>query len=94
VLVLSRFAGAAETMVEAVLANPFHVEDLRDALERALALAPEERGRRLRALARRVATCDATAWARDQLALLVLPAASRPPERALRPAPADAVLAL
>jgi trehalose 6-phosphate synthase len=90
VLVLSRFAGAAEALAEAVQANPFHVEDLRGALERALALDPLERRRRLHALARRVATRDAAAWARDELALLVPPA----PTPARRPVHADAAAAL
>jgi trehalose-6-phosphate synthase len=90
VLVLSRFAGAAEALAEAVQANPFHVEDLRGALERALALDPLERRRRLHALARRVATRDAAAWARDELALLAPPA----PTPARRPVHADAAAAL
>jgi trehalose-6-phosphate synthase len=93
VLVLSRFAGAAEAMREAVQANPFLVEDLRDAIERALALAPAERRRRLHALARGVERCDAASWARAELAGLEAPPPAAKP-RSATVAPAAALAAL
>ena len=50
VLVLSRNAGAADTMTDAVFVNPFDVEQTVDALEHALEMGAEERARRAAAL--------------------------------------------
>jgi trehalose 6-phosphate synthase len=43
VLVLSRFAGAAEELADAVLTNPFHPDGLADDIDRALRMPREER---------------------------------------------------
>jgi trehalose 6-phosphate synthase len=53
-LVLSRFAGAAREMREALLVNPYDLGALTGTLYRALSLSPEERERRLGLLRRRV----------------------------------------
>jgi alpha,alpha-trehalose-phosphate synthase [UDP-forming] len=46
VLILSRFAGAARELTEALLVNPYHVEETADALFQALNMpAPEQRER-------------------------------------------------
>ncbi len=45
-LVLSRFAGAAETLRSAVLTNPFHAEGMADDLHRALSMSEAERRER------------------------------------------------
>lgn len=50
VLVLSRFAGAADTMTDALMINPFDVEQTVAALEEALAMPADERHRRAEAL--------------------------------------------
>jgi alpha,alpha-trehalose-phosphate synthase [UDP-forming] len=70
VLVLSEFAGAAQQLREAVLVNPYDPEAIRRALEVAIAMAPEERRRRMRALDRRVATGDIRWWTRTFIAQL------------------------
>lgn len=62
VLILSRFAGAAAQMHEALIVNPFSQEDVADAIRRALAMPPEERLERWRALYAGVAKDDITAW--------------------------------
>lgn len=62
VLVLSRFAGAAAQMHEALIVNPFSQEDVADAMRRALAMSPEERRRRWRALMDGVERDDVMAW--------------------------------
>jgi trehalose 6-phosphate synthase len=50
VLVLSRFAGAAEQMQDALLINPHSPDEIADALTRALAMPRDERKTRWRAL--------------------------------------------
>lgn len=62
VLILSRFAGAAQQMREALIVNPFSQEDMADAIKRALAMPVEERRRRWRALLDGVETDDVVAW--------------------------------
>jgi trehalose 6-phosphate synthase len=65
VLVLSRFAGAAESLASAVITNPLHPEGLAADLDLALRMPVEERIRRHRML---LATLeregDAKMWAR------------------------------
>jgi hypothetical protein len=62
VLILSRFAGAAETMREAILVNPHSAEDMADALLQALAMPLEERKRRWTLLMRDVQEQDVMWW--------------------------------
>lgn len=62
VLILSRFAGAAQQMHEALIVNPFSQEDVADAIKRALAMPLLERQRRWRALMDGVAADDVVAW--------------------------------
>ena len=62
VLVLSRFAGAAQQMHDALIVNPFSQEDVSDAVKRALAMPLEERRRRWRALMDGVERDDVNAW--------------------------------
>ncbi|HVZ99611.1 MAG TPA: trehalose-6-phosphate synthase [Caulobacterales bacterium] len=50
VLILSRFAGAASQMKEALIVNPFSQEDVADAVKRALAMSLGERKDRWQAL--------------------------------------------
>jgi trehalose 6-phosphate synthase len=65
VLVLSRFAGAAAQLDQALLVNPYSADDLADALERALAMSHEERTARWRAMFDNVRSEDVIWW-RDQ----------------------------
>ena len=62
VLILSRFAGAALQMREALIVNPFSHEELSEALKRALTMPREERRVRHAALLKGVVTDDVTAW--------------------------------
>ena len=50
VLVLSRFAGAAEEMDDATLVNPFNLDGFAAGIRAALAMTPDERRRRMRRL--------------------------------------------
>ncbi|OFJ53232.1 alpha,alpha-trehalose-phosphate synthase (UDP-forming) [Mycolicibacterium grossiae] len=63
-LVLSEFTGAAAELRQAYLANPHHVDDVKDAIEAALTQSPEEGRRRMRALRRQVLAHDVDRWAR------------------------------
>ncbi len=62
VLVLSRFAGAAHQLKDALIVNPNSPEEISEALKRALAMELPERIRRWRALFDNVSREDVTAW--------------------------------
>lgn len=74
VLILSRFAGAADQLREAMLVNPYSAEELSDAIATALGMPREERIARWRALMDNVETEDVAAWLRTYTqALLSIP---------------------
>ncbi len=62
VLILSRFAGAAEQMPEALMVNPYDTEDMAKAIERALAMPLEERRERHRAMFETISRYDIRWW--------------------------------
>jgi trehalose 6-phosphate synthase len=62
VLVLSRFAGAAQEMDAALLVNPFDIDQVADALDRALTMPREERRERHVAMMMRLKPKDVHAW--------------------------------
>ncbi len=62
VLVLSRFAGAAEDLEEALIVNPYDADEMADALQRALSMSRDERKERHQALLARVRDRDAHSW--------------------------------
>ena len=70
VLVLSRFAGAAEQLREALLVNPYDIETTAQLIQRALRMPLEERRERHAALYERVRRDDVHAWRRAFLAAL------------------------
>ena len=70
VLILSRFAGAAEAMRDAVLVNPHDVGQMAAALDQALTMPLDERRRRHAALLDVVRTQDVHRWRNDFLAAL------------------------
>jgi trehalose 6-phosphate synthase len=49
VLILSRFAGAAEELTESLIVNPFDADEIADAIHEGLTMPLEERRRRYRA---------------------------------------------
>jgi trehalose 6-phosphate synthase len=70
-LVLSREAGAAETLGDdALLVNPYDVSETAEALHQALAMPDAERWRRSAALAATAAASPPARWLGDQLAAL------------------------
>ena len=62
VLILSKFAGAAEQMREAILVNPYDLSDMVDGLSAALAMPLDERRSRHAALAAGVREHNSVAW--------------------------------
>jgi len=62
VLVLSSLAGAADTMREALLVNPYDIDGTAETLHRALTMEEEERASRVTALRRRERRDDLGAW--------------------------------
>ncbi|HVJ03432.1 MAG TPA: trehalose-6-phosphate synthase [Sphingomonas sp.] len=62
VLILSRFAGAAEQMREAVLVNPYSAEEISDAILTALKMPRDERIRRWRAMMDGIEREDVMWW--------------------------------
>ena len=62
VLILSRFAGAAEQMGEALLVNPFSREEVADAIKKALTMPLAERVRKWKALMQVVRDTDVGIW--------------------------------
>jgi alpha,alpha-trehalose-phosphate synthase [UDP-forming]/trehalose-phosphatase len=70
VLLLSRFAGAAFELSDALLTNPWYVDGLAHDLDRALRMGPEERQARHEKLLASVARTTAITWAEDFLSTL------------------------
>jgi trehalose 6-phosphate synthase len=70
VLILSRFAGAAEDLEEALIVNPYAADDVALALQRAIKMPKGERCERHRALLRRVRQRDVKAWRKNFLQAL------------------------
>jgi alpha,alpha-trehalose-phosphate synthase [UDP-forming]/trehalose-phosphatase len=70
VLLLSRFAGAAEELRDAVLTNPWDAEGMARALDFALRMPRDERKRRHAALLAVIERTTALTWAQDFLAAL------------------------
>jgi trehalose 6-phosphate synthase len=63
VLVLSRFAGAAQELPDALLINPYAVDEFAETLRQALAMPEEEQERRMRRMRQQVADNNIYRWA-------------------------------
>jgi len=83
VLILSRFAGAALQMKDALIVNPFSPEEVADALKRALNMPLAERKRRWEILNHSVVKDDVTTWRRAFVATLEATRGSRASYRAI-----------
>ncbi|MEO6745888.1 MAG: trehalose-6-phosphate synthase [Caldimonas sp.] len=66
-LVLSRFAGAAREMTEALIVNPYHVEETADALHRAATMPVAEQRERMASLRMTVRENNVFRWAGHML---------------------------
>ena len=81
VLVLSRFAGASETMREALLVNPYNIDATAEALHRALTMDESERRSRLAALRWRERRHNVHTWVDEFLRAAGAPKMGIPPPR-------------
>jgi trehalose 6-phosphate synthase len=70
VLILSRFAGAAEAMTEALIVNPYNVDEIADAIRQALEMPLVERQRRHASMLVQLQAGSATHWCDAFLAYL------------------------
>ena len=68
VLILSRFAGAARELAEALIVNPYHVEETADALQRAATMPVAEQRERMASLRSTVREFNVFRWAGRMLA--------------------------
>ena len=66
VLILSPYTGAADRMVDALIADPTHQSELQAAMVSAMGMTPEEQNKRMAALREEVRTHDVAWWA-DQI---------------------------
>lgn len=71
VLIISRFAGAAEEMTDALVVNPYNIDAMADVIRVALEMGLDERRARHRALMASVVKSDVGVWCRSFLAALV-----------------------
>jgi trehalose 6-phosphate synthase/phosphatase len=67
VLIVSPFAGAGETMHEALLCNPYEIEEASEVIHRALTMPEDERTLRMSRLRRREMEHDVNHWMRTFL---------------------------
>ena len=91
VLVLSEFAGAAAELVEAVVVNPYDVDQLAIQIKRALVMSPLERRSRMRNLRARVKGFDAFMWADSFLEALKVASRTRRIPDAPHASPVDEI---
>lgn len=68
VLILSRFAGAARELAQALIVNPYHVEETADALHRAATMPAAEQRERMASLRSTVREFNVYRWAGRMLA--------------------------
>jgi trehalose 6-phosphate synthase len=84
VLILSRFAGAALQMSDALLVNPYSQEEIADAIKQGLEMPKAERVRRWEALVHGVLHDDVAKWRTDFVAALEsVPQHATPPQQAV-----------
>jgi trehalose 6-phosphate synthase len=67
VLVLSRFTGAARELTEALLVNPYDLEEASSALAAALAMPPAEQAERMRTMRAFLQDLNVHRWAGKML---------------------------
>jgi trehalose 6-phosphate synthase len=70
VLILSKFAGAAEELEDALIVNPYNIDDVANAMQIALKMKLPERQDRHAALLRSIKKNDAQYWRKSFLKVL------------------------
>jgi trehalose 6-phosphate synthase len=69
-LILSQFTGASRELRDALLVNPYDVEQIAETIRRALEMTPEERQARMQRMRRTVKEHNVYRWAADLIAEL------------------------
>jgi trehalose-6-phosphate synthase len=72
VLILSEFAGAAEELTEALLVNPYDINQIADRLKRAVDMSATERAERMNALRAKVFANNLEYWSEKFLSTLAM----------------------
>jgi trehalose-6-phosphate synthase len=62
VLILSEFAGAAEELKEALLVNPFNIQETADTIKTAVEMSMDEKKKRFQSLKKKVKEHDSEWW--------------------------------
>jgi trehalose 6-phosphate synthase len=70
VLILSQFTGAARELRDALLVNPYDIDETAEALRRALEMEPEEKELRMQRMRRTVRENNVYRWAANLVAEL------------------------
>jgi trehalose-6-phosphate synthase len=70
VLILSTFAGASHELSDAIIVNPYDIDEMADAIRRALEMSPEERVSRMRRMRQIIAEHNVYRWAGSLIAEL------------------------
>ena len=70
VLILSEFAGAAEQLVEALLVNPYDIDEMAEGMQRAVNMGLAERQDRWRAMIKTLEETDVSIWRANFIAAL------------------------
>jgi trehalose-6-phosphate synthase len=70
VLILSQFTGASRELRDALLINPYDIEQIAETIKRALEMSPEERQARMQQMRRTVKEHNVYRWAADLIAEL------------------------
>ena len=63
VLILSRFTGASRELLDAVLINPYAIEDFADAIKFSLEMHPEAKKKRMESMRKVIAENNVYRWA-------------------------------
>jgi trehalose 6-phosphate synthase/phosphatase len=70
VLILSEFAGAAEELTEAILVNPYDIDQIAHGIKRALEMSPREQAERMRAMRAKINENNLEHWSDNFLTAL------------------------
>jgi alpha,alpha-trehalose-phosphate synthase [UDP-forming] len=70
VLILSQFAGASRELHDAIIVNPYNIEEMAEAIKEGLAMPKEERAIRMRNMRETVGERNVYYWAGDLIAAL------------------------
>ena len=70
VLILSAFAGASHELSDAIIVNPYDIDQIADAIHRALEMSPEERTSRMQRMRQVIAERNVYRWAGSLIAEL------------------------